>query len=297
MKAYLDCIPCLIRQALDTARLSTDDEKIQRMTLIQVMNFLINFFQNNPDEVPTPPYIAYHIYRIIKEVTKCEDPYHEIKVKYNEIALNMYQELKNIVENSSDPLLTAIRLAIAGNIIDFGTTGGQFDLKATLKEVLTQEFAICHYDLFCESLKNSETLLYLGDNAGEIVFDKVLIEEILKKHKSKIYYAVKGAPVINDVTIEDAEQVKMNEVAEVITTGCDAPGTILNLCSEEFLKIYNNADMIISKGQGNYETLSEEKKKNIFFLLKAKCAIIARHLKVKVGDIILKKVGSDNLKL
>jgi uncharacterized protein with ATP-grasp and redox domains len=297
MKVYLDCIPCLIRQALDTARLSTDDEKIQRMTLIQVMNFLINFFQNNPDEVPTPPHIAYHIYRIIKEVTKCEDPYHDIKVKYNEIALNMYPELKNIVENSSDPLLTAIRLAIAGNIIDFGATGGQFDLKATLKEVLTQEFAICHYNLFCKSLKNAKILLYLGDNAGEIVFDKILIEEILKKYKSKIYYAVKSAPVINDVTIEDAEQVKMNEVAEVITTGCDAPGTILNLCSEEFLKIYNNADMIISKGQGNYETLSEEKKKNIFFLLKAKCAIIARHLKVKVGDIILKKVGSDNLKL
>jgi len=290
MKTYLDCFPCFLRQALDSARLSTDDEKIQRLALIEVMTFLVNFFQKNPDEVFTPPHIARHIYRIIKEVTNCKDPYHDIKVKYNKIALNMYPELKSIVENSSDSLLTAIRLAIAGNVIDFGATDGQFDLENTLKEVLTQEFAICDYDLFCKSLKNSETLLYLGDNAGEIVFDKILIEEILKRHNFKVYYAVKGGPVINDATIEDAKQVKMEAIAEVITTGCDAPGTILNLCSDEFLEIYNNADMIISKGQGNYETLSEEKRKNIFFLLKAKCVVIASHLKVKVGDIILKKI-------
>ena len=289
MKTYLDCIPCFLRQALDTARLSTNDEKAQRMILNQVLSFLVKFFQNNSGEVPTPPHIARHIYRIIKEVTNCEDPYHEIKVKYNEIALNMYPEHKNIVENSSDPLLTAIRLAIAGNIIDFGATGGQFDLKATLKEALTREFAIYHYDIFCDGLKKTKTLLYIGDNAGEIVFDKILIKEILKTHRLKVYYAVKSVPVINDATIEDAEQVKMNNVAEVIATGSDAPGTILNLCSEEFLKIYNNADMIISKGQGNYETLSEENKKDIFFLLKAKCALIAEHLKVKVGDIVLKK--------
>ncbi len=290
MKTYLDCFPCFLRQALDTARLSTNDEKIQRLALIEVMKFLVNFFQKNPDEIFTPPHITRHIYRIIKEVTDCKDPYHDIKVKYNEIALNMYLDLKNIVKNSSDPLLTAIRLAIAGNIIDFGATGGEFDLENTLKEVLTKEFAICDYDLFCESLKIAKTLLYLGDNAGEIVFDKILIEEILKKHNLKVYYAVKGESVINDATIEDAKQVKMNDVAEVITTGSDAPGVILNLCSEEFLKIYNNADMIISKGQGNYETLSEESKKSIFFLLKVKCATVARHLKVKVGNIILKKV-------
>jgi len=132
------------------------------------MSFLVNFFQNNPDEVFTPPHIAHHVYRIIKEVTKCKDPYHDLKIKYNKIALNMYQELKNIVENSSDSLITAIRLAIAGNIVDFGAGGGQFDLEATLKEALTQEFAICDYDLFCNSLKSAKTLLYLGDNAGEV---------------------------------------------------------------------------------------------------------------------------------
>ena len=168
MKTYLDCFPCFLRQALDTTRLSTDDEKIQKLALIEVMTFLVNFFQSNPDEVLTPPHITFHIYRIVKEVTNCKNPYHDIKVKYNEIALNMYSSLKNIVKNSSDSLLTAIRLAIAGNVIDFGAGVGQFDLEATLKETLTQEFAIYHYDLFCNSLKSAKTLLYLGDNAGEV---------------------------------------------------------------------------------------------------------------------------------
>ncbi|KYC44604.1 MAG: hypothetical protein AMQ22_02286 [Candidatus Methanofastidiosum methylothiophilum] len=288
MKTYLDCIPCIIRQALDAARLSTNDEKTQRIVLEQAMSFLIDFIQSDSlDNSLPPPHIARHIYRIVKEITECEDPYHEIKVRYNQIVLKMYSELKNRVENSSDPLLTEIRFAIAGNIIDFGDNGGKFDLEATLKEALTLEFAVCDYDVFCDSLKAAKTLLYLGDNAGEIVSDKILIEEILKKYKLKVYYAVKIEPVINDATKEDAMQVKMNDVTEVIDSGSDAPGTILNLCSEKFLKIYNNADIIISKGQGNYETLSEENKKDIFFLLKTKCALIARRLGVKIGDMVL----------
>ena len=288
MKTYLDCIPCIMRQALDAARLSTNDEKTQRIVLEQAMSFLIDFIQSDSlnNSLP-PPHIARHIDRIVKEITKCEDPYHEIKVKYNQIVLKMYSELKNRVENSSNPLFVAIRFAIAGNIIDFGANGGKFDLEATFKEALTLEFAVCDYDVFCDNLKVAKTLLYLGDNAGEIVFDKLLIEEILKKYKLKVYYAVKSEPVINDATKEDAMQVKMNDVAEVIDSGSDAPGTILNLCSEKFLKIYNNADIIISKGQGNYEALSEENKKEIFFLLKAKCALIARHLGVKIGDMVL----------
>ena len=288
MKTYLDCIPCIMRQALDAARLSTNDEKTHSIILKQVMFFLLDFFQSDSlDNSLTPPELARHVYRIIKEITKCKDPYHEIKVKYNQIVLKMYSKLKNRVENSSDPLFVAIRFAIAGNIIDFGANGGKFDLEATLKEALTLEFAVCDYDVFCDNLKVAKTLLYLGDNAGEIVFDKLLIEEILKKYKLKVYYAVKSEPVINDATKEDAMQVKMNDVAEVIDSGSDAPGTILNLCSEKFLKIYNNADIIISKGQGNYEALSEENKKEIFFLLKAKCALIARHLGVKIGDMVL----------
>jgi len=277
-----------MRQALDAARLSTNDEKTHSIILKQVMFFLLDFFQSDSlDNSLTPPELARHVYRIIKEITKCEDPYHEIKVKYNQIVLKMYSKLKNRVENSSDPLFVAIRFAIAGNIIDFGANSGKFDLEATLKEALTLEFAVCDYDVFCDNLKVAKTLLYLGDNAGEIVFDKLLIEEILKKYKLKVYYAVKSEPVINDATKEDAMQVKMNDVAEVIDSGSDAPGTILNLCSEKFLKIYNNADIIISKGQGNYEALSEENKKEIFFLLKAKCALIARHLGVKIGDMVL----------
>jgi len=289
MKTYLDCIPCMIRQALDTTRFSTDDEILKREVLEHVMLLLINFVQNDSsDEYPTPPQIGRHIYRIIKEITKCEDPYREIKIKYNRMALNKYSELKSIIENSSDSLLTAIKVAVAGNIIDFGINSGEFDLDSVLKDVLNKSFGICDYDLFQSSLEKAKKILYIGDNAGEIVFDKLLIEEILKRYNLKIYFAVRGKPIINDVTIEDAKQVRMDAVAEIVDSGCDAPGIILELCSKEFLKIYNEAELIISKGQGNYETLDEEDKKNIFFLFRAKCKIVAKHLKVKVNDIILK---------
>lgn len=282
MKTYLDCIPCVLRQALEASRLSTDDEKVQREVLDKVMLFLIEADQNL-----TPPHIARHIFKIIRDTANCEDPYCEIKIKYNNIALKMYSNLKKTIKESSDEILTAVRMAIAGNIIDFGV-GNKFDLDATLKEALIKEFAIYNYDLFLDSLKSAKTLLYLGDNAGEIVFDKILIETIKKTHELKVYYAVKSIPVINDATMKDANDVKMKEVAEVIPNGSDAPGTILSLCSDDFLRIYNDAQMIVSKGQGNYETLSEEHKKNIFFLLKVKCSLIAAHLGVKVGDIVLK---------
>jgi len=289
MRTYLDCIPCIIRQAVDTARLSTNDEVTQRIVLEQIMSFLINFVQSGSlDEPLSPPQVARHVYRIIKEITKCEDPYREIKIKYNQLALNKYYELKNIIKNSSDSLLTAIKIAVAGNIIDFGINNSEFDLDFVLKKALAQDFAIYDYNLFCNSLEKAKLLLYIGDNAGEIVFDKILIEEILKRYDLKVYFAVKNKPIINDATIEDAKQVRIDDVAEIIDSGSDAPGTILNLCSEEFIKIYNDADVIISKGQGNYETLTEEDKKDIFFLLKAKCNLLAKHLKVKVGDIILK---------
>jgi len=135
-------------------------------------------------------------------------------------------------------------------------------------------------------------ILYLGDNAVEIVFDKILIEEIDKRDQGQeIYYAVRGGPIINDVTLNDAQEVSMSEVARVISNGSDVPGTILNSCSKKFLEIYGKADIIIAKGQGNYESLSEEKDNRIYFLLQVKCPVIARHIGVKVGSAVLRASG------
>jgi len=180
----------------------------------------------------------------------------------------------------------AIKVAIAGNIIDFGVNNrisSGFNIEEELEDTLEQDFAIFDYADFKDALKDVDEILYLADNTGEIVFDRVLIEELGKR----VIYVVRDKPIINDATMEDALFCKMDKVARVISSGCDAPGTILRYCSKEFLTYYSRAKLIISKGQGNYETLSEEKKP-VFFLLKTKCSIIANDLGCKTGDIILK---------
>jgi len=155
-----------------------------------------------------------------------------------------------------------------------------------INETLNQPFAINNLPEFKKALERSRRILYLTDNAGEIVFDRILIEE-LPDYRDRVIVAVKSEPVINDATMEDAEQAGLTDIVRVIENGSDAPGTILEECSEEFLEIFYNSDMIIAKGQGNYESLSENDHR-VFFLLKAKCSVISRHLRVRIGDIIVK---------
>jgi uncharacterized protein with ATP-grasp and redox domains len=192
--------------------------------------------------------------------------------------------LKSQVEKSTDRLLTAIRIAIAGNVIDFGPNRA-FDLKDEVDEILEKDFAVCDYRGFIDCLDETREILYIGDNAGECVFDKILIEEM----KRPTLYAVRNTPVINDATYDDAIQAGIDKVATIFSSGTDAPGTILKTCSSEFLNVYKNSKFIISKGQGNYEALSNEKR-SIFFLLKAKCHVIADDIGVDEGDIILKAI-------
>jgi len=189
-----------------------------------------------------------------------------------------------MVEQSDDPLLTAIRIAIAGNVIDLGINK-TFDLVKDVEKILAQDFAIFDYDSFRQRLDGAQNVLYLGDNCGESVFDKILIEQI----KKPVIFAVRSAPIINDVTMEEAIESGLDEVANLMESGCVAPGTILSQCTEEFMEVYNSADLIISKGQGNYEGLSEADRP-IFFLLKAKCHVIAKDLGVHEGDIVLKAI-------
>jgi len=278
MKTYLDCIPCFFKQALEAARMVTNDKEKQHEILNRVARELPRFSLNG-----APAEIGSVVYKIVHEITGDSDPYKKVKEKYNRIALSLYPKLKQEIERSTDRLLTAVRIAIAGNIIDF-VVGAKFDVEKELQKTLTCKFAIFDYEDFKKLAEQAENILYLADNAGETVFDRVLIEELDKK----VTYAVKEAPIINDATIEDAKFCRIDKIAKVISNGSDAPGTILSLCSKEFLTYYNQADLIISKGQGNYETLSEEKRP-IFFLLKAKCPIIAQDIGVPEGSIILMK--------
>ncbi len=277
MKARLECIPCLLKQSLNATRVVTDDQAVQEKVLKSVMVELLDAPLDS-----SPPLIARTIYSIVDDITGRYDPYKSLKMEYNRIAMGMYPDLKDIVDRSDDRLFTAVKLAIAGNIIDFGADI-QFDVEETIRDVLTKKFAINDYPLFVESLEDSENILYLADNAGEVGFDRILIEEIIAY--ADVVYAVKNKPIINDATIEDAIFCGIDSIAKIVTTS-DTPGTILERCDPEFVEIYRSADVIISKGQGNYETLSEEAG-NIFFMLLAKCPVIAADLGVGIGDAVL----------
>jgi len=277
MRTYLDCIPCFVDQALRAGRIATDDEKILKRILDEVGMML----RDIPLE-STPPETGMLVYEKVREITGEFDPYKELKIESAEKALALYPSLERIVEQSNDKLLTAIRMAIAGNVIDFGPNK-VFDIEEEIDDVLKKEFAIYDYDKFKDGLDKTNEILYLGDNAGEAVFDRILIEEL----KKPVTYVVRDVPVINDVTYEDAIQAGIDEVASIVSSGTSAPGTILKTCNAEFKEEYNNSDFIISKGQGNYEGLSNERRP-IFFLLKVKCHVIAHDIGVNVGDIILK---------
>ena len=277
MRTYLDCIPCFFAQALKAARIAGADENMQKKILDEVSKLVPDFPLDS-----TPPEMGRIVYQLVNKLTGNEDPFREIKKDSNQLILNLYPKLKMMVENSKDRVLTAIRLATVGNIIDYGAPTS-FEIEEEVANCLKSNFAVFDYSEFKQALDNTESILYLGDNAGEIVFDKLLIEELEKE----ITYVVRNKPIINDVLIEDAHDCGIDKIAKVISNGSDAPGTVLNLCSKEFLETYHEAPLIISKGQGNFETLSEERAP-IFFLLKVKCPVIAKDIGCKVNDMILK---------
>jgi len=208
-----------------------------------------------------------------------------VKRQVNDRALELYSGCQKRVEESADPLLTALKLAAAGNVIDFATNS-VFDLNRSIKECLKDGVRMADYPALNERLNDITDVLYLGDNAGEIVFDKLVVEQLAALGK-RVTYAVRGEPIINDVTVEDASYVGMDKIAEVVSSGSDGPGTSLRWCRTEFVDRFQNAELIISKGQGNFEGLSDVASPT-FFLLKVKCPVVARELGEKLGQIILR---------
>lgn len=279
MKTHLDCIPCFMSQAIRAGRIVTDDEN----KIKQILDSLGAMIKDIPMDMP-PPETASIVYQGIREITGVDDPYSEIKKSNIKEALSLHPKFKKIVTESNNRLLTAIRIAIGGNVIDLGVNK-EFNIDKDITEILQQDFAILHFKEFINELNKAKSVLYIGDNAGESVFDKILIEELGKP----VTYAVRGIPIINDVTYDDAIASGLDDVTKVISSGSKAPGTILESCNKEFLRRFNDADLIISKGQGNYEGLSNVKR-TVFFLLKAKCHIIANNLGVKENDIVLKMI-------
>lgn len=278
MRTYLDCIPCFFKQALKAARMAGADEDVQKKILDNLAAEVPNFPLSS-----SPPEMGRIVYRLVTEITGEKDPFKKVKDKYNKLALSLYPDLKDKVAHSKDRLLTAIRLAATGNVIDFGVDN-HFVLEKEIEDAVRKDFAIFDYQEFKEILKNTKQILYLADNAGEVVFDRILIEELNRE----VIYVVRDKPVINDALIGDAKFCGIDKIAEVVSNGSDAPGTILDLCSRDFLTRYAKAKLIISKGQGNFEGLSGKDDAPVFFLFKAKCPVIANDVGCKVDDIVLK---------
>ncbi len=278
MRTYLDCIPCFMTQALRAGKTAGLKEKQIKELLDEVGSMIHTIPMES-----SPPEAGAVIYQKVREISKVDDPFLNVKKKNIGEALNLYPDLKKQVRQSKDPLLTAIRLAIAGNVIDLGVNR-VFNLKKDIEQILTQDFAIFDYNAFCKHLEQAKTIYYLGDNAGESVFDRILIEEM---HKP-VNFVVRDIPVINDVTREDAIMAGLGKITKIISSGSAAPGIVPPLCNPAFMEQLRKADMIISKGQGNYEGLSKEPLP-LFFLLKVKCHVIARDLGVSENSIILKQ--------
>ena len=281
MKAHLDCVPCFLRQALQAARFVTDDEKKQEEVLRAALDVLqeCSFYS-------TPPEIAHKVHFTVTEVLGADDPYSNVKRESNAAILEMYDSLNSDVSTSNNPVDTAIRLAIAGNIMDYGPHRS-FDVHKTLSNVKTMKFAVDHTKQLKQTLERAHTIGYITDNAGEIVFDRLLIETINRIYNvEKWHVFVKGRPIINDATVEDADQAGLTRVNNVTIEPVEFSKEYDARTDPHFLEKLNSFDVVISKGQGNYEALSTVKAP-IYFLLMAKCSIVAEDIGVNIGDIVV----------
>ncbi|MEJ2697147.1 MAG: ARMT1-like domain-containing protein [Candidatus Sulfobium sp.] len=232
-----------------------------------------------------PSYTTTYIHRLIRERLGA-DPYRLIKLRYNDLAMELYPALKKKVKAGRDPLRAASRLAIAGNIIDFGIFSS-IDISGSIERALEEEIAVDDYGTFRHSLSEAREILYLLDNSGEIVFDRLLIEELECLGK-KVKAVVKGSPVLNDATRDDAIQTDLTSICDVIDNGSDAVGTILEWTSPEFQDEFHAAELVISKGQGNFETLAGTEKET-YFLFQSKCDVVSGELGLSPGSMLLKK--------
>jgi uncharacterized protein with ATP-grasp and redox domains len=280
MHTTLDCLECLVRQSLRVSRMVTDDRGAHQQIMHRVLVHL-----SNADLSRSPTEISSTISRIIHEVGGSADPYEENKRRFNDLALDMLPGLERRVEAAADPWDAAVRLALAGNIIDFG--GGrdvdERDVLETIETSLVDPIsgmspadARLHVD-------RAESILYVGDNAGEIVFDRLLVERI---GPDRITFVVRGSPIINDATISDARAVGLTDLVRVIDTGWDGPGAPPRMCGPAFREALERASLVISKGQGNYETMSGIARP-ILFLLRAKCPVVADHIGVAHGAMVI----------
>lgn len=283
IKLPYECIPCLAKQFVRVASRATDDHTIQTNIISKGLSHLSEELDKS-----YAPYITGNIYKYVRELTGVQDPYKAEKEEFNQIALELIDQfqLEDGIQSSAYPLDTAIRLSIAGNIIDFGLSRelDRTDVHDSIHMSLEQDIFGTESSEFEQVVKSSKKILFLADNAGETAFDTLLLKHLPME---KIRYVVKGGPCVNDATYEDAAAVGIHELVKIIDNGAAYQGTLLDVCSQEFIKEFEEADLIISKGQANFESLYNCQNKKIFFLLRAKCQVIADSIGCAKDDFVL----------
>jgi len=265
--------------------LSTDDENLKMELMEDIFKFLSNNFKMDTNSNGT----GSAMHKMIIEKTGCRDPYRKEKIEGNEIALKYLPEVKRILEDD-DSLENHVKIAIIGNILDFGAFTLDDDIESVIKDSLKKDLTVKDIEEFENSLKNNDRVLYLVDNTGEIVFDKLLLSKI-KEYGLDITIAVKSVPILNDACMKEALDAGLDEFGEIVEIGCGTVGYVDSEISDEFRQIFDSHKFIISKGMGNYEGLSEIdlSDKEIYFLLCAKCNTIAKHIGVNLHDMLLFK--------
>jgi uncharacterized protein with ATP-grasp and redox domains len=277
MKAHADCVPCVFRQVLRAARRVTDDEEALLAVLGRAMEEVGRRLRGS-----TPADLTTAALAIVGDYFGVSDLYADERRHTNQVMLGLEPELRKLIARSSDPLRTALRLSAAANMIDFGITD-DVDVHAAIETALAAALAVDHTDRLVEDLARSRQLLLVADNAGEIVADKLLLETI---GHTNAWVAVRGAPLLNDATVAEAEEAGLDAVATIISNGSERLGTVLEACSGAFQRCFAEADVILSKGQANYESL-EHLDREIYFIMTAKCDLVARQLGVRLGDVVV----------
>jgi damage-control phosphatase, subfamily I len=283
MRTQLDCIPCFVRQTLEAARhAAPGDEALHHRVLSRTCAAIPTFSDD-----ASPPMMGEIIHGIIREETGVDDPYAEIKRKNVRRALALVPRLERFAVESRDRLEAAIRLAIAGNAIDLGANP-DFDLEEELCRLEEQTPVLSDLPALREALGQSNRVLYIGDNTAEAIFDRFLIREL---HPRRVFFAVRTRPIINDITEVEAREIGMHQLATIVDSGSPLPGTDLSRATPEFKRLFDETPVVIAKGQGNFETLSDCGR-SIFFLLKVKCPVVAQMTGMPEGNPVLVRGGS-----
>lgn len=278
MRPQLDCLLCFLQQGLKTARSVAPDQPEKHEQLLRTWSREIA----DMDMELTPPQWASSLYPMGAEILGVEDPFADVKEQANQRVLEILPELRQRALEASDPLRTALNISIIGNYIDHGPPES-FDWEHALAHEENTEFLNGTLERFEEMLHPGTRLLILGDNAGEIGLDTILVD-LLNQRQVQTTYAVRSIPILNDATLHDARVVGMDTLCTVIPSGSNAPGTILDQATPEFLDAYFGADVVLSKGQGNFESLHDRARRSIFFAFKAKCSVVCKQLDRPLGS-------------